>query len=77
MKIKKIRVKQKTVTKRPWEFPLSPTVFKNCLIELHERFSDDEEVCHIKMDDVLCKQLESLGFEDGIEIFRGTKKWYA
>lgn len=37
----------------------------------------DEEMCHIEMDDYICDVLRQLGFEDGVEIFMNTPKWYA
>ena len=39
--------------------------------------SDDEEVCHILMDNAMCDFLEGLGFTEAVKIFKETKKWYA
>lgn len=38
---------------------------------------DDPEYVHGEMDDLLCEVLESLGYGEGVEIFRNTYKWYA
>ena len=40
-------------------------------------FGDDEEVCHEKMDELMCKTLRNLGYEEGVEIFEETPKWYS
>lgn len=38
---------------------------------------DDEEVRHMKMDELMCETLEEFGCHEGVKIFRETKKWYA
>lgn len=38
---------------------------------------NDDEGRHEKADDLLCKALESLGYEAGVEIYRKIGKWYA
>ena len=40
-------------------------------------FLDDEEVCHEKMDELMCETLRNLGYEDCIDIFEETPKWYS
>ena len=40
-------------------------------------FDDDEEVRHIKMDELMCETLEEFGCHEGVKIFKETKKWYA
>ena len=37
----------------------------------------DMEVCHRMMDQLMCEMLRNLGFEEGIDIFESTPKWYA
>ena len=37
----------------------------------------DKEEAHVQMDDLMCEVLSSLGYEEGIEIFQNTGKWYA
>ena len=38
---------------------------------------EDSEVCHKKMDELMCATLSRLGFHEGVRIFEDTKKWYA
>ncbi len=38
---------------------------------------DDTEACHKGMDDLLCNLLVELGYEDVVQLFRKTEKWYA
>ncbi len=45
------------------------------LIELH--ISEDYETAHTEADDILCKLLEDLGYEDVSIAFEGVPKWYA
>lgn len=37
----------------------------------------DIETAHENMDDLMCHVLRELGYGEGIDIFRQTKKWYA
>lgn len=37
----------------------------------------DAEDAHRAMDSIMCELLISLGYEEGIEIFCSTPKWYA
>lgn len=37
----------------------------------------DPEDCHPEMDELLCKVLKQLGYGEGVDIFKNTKKWYA
>ena len=39
--------------------------------------SDDKELCHRLMDNLMCEKLRDLGFDEGVEIFEKTGKWYA
>lgn len=45
------------------------------LIEFEER--DNTEARHERMDILMCNVFDSLGFYEGIDIFRNTHKWYA
>lgn len=40
-------------------------------------YEDDEEVCHEKMDDLMCSTLRNLGYGEGVDIFENTPKWHA
>ena len=42
-----------------------------------KRYHDDQELCHMLMDDVMCTALKELGYDEGIDIFESTDKWYA
>jgi len=53
---------------------MSPEEFKNKMAEFDNY---DEEVSHMKADDLMCEVLESLGYKEGIEIFNNMAKWYA
>ena len=37
---------------------------------------NDPEVVHSNMDVLMCETLKALGYEEGIEIFENTDKWY-
>jgi len=39
--------------------------------------NDDTEMGHVNMDNLMCEVLESLGYKEGIDVFRNTGKWYA
>ena len=38
---------------------------------------DDVEKCHIEMDELLCQTLSALGYDEGVNYYRMTPKWYA
>lgn len=45
-----------------------------------ERISDNEwrlEDRHISMNGLMCRLLESLGYEKGVDIFYNAEKWYS
>ena len=54
---------------------MTPEEFARQMGQLAE--NDDEEVRHIRMDDLMCEMLTSLGYSEGVTIFDGTYKWYA
>jgi hypothetical protein len=39
--------------------------------------ADDPEYSHIDADQLMCELLESLGYGDGVKIFREMTTWYA
>jgi hypothetical protein len=52
--------------------------FAEQMREIQYRYeADDEELCHIMMDNLMCEVLESLGYGEGVLIFIETDKWYA
>lgn len=69
---------KKTVYKK--QPPLSPEHFANEMAKIHKDYlidREDEELCHIEMDNLIINMLVDLGYEDGAYIFEHTKKWYA
>lgn len=45
--------------------------------QLKEQQSNcDTECAHYEADDIICKLLESLGYEDVVEEYRNVNKWY-
>lgn len=55
---------------------ISPKEFAEKMKQIAEK-RDDEEVCHVEMDDYICEVLKALGYEEGVEIFEDTPKWYS
>lgn len=37
----------------------------------------DLEETHMQMDALMCETLESIGYEEGVRIFKEAPKWYA
>ena len=61
---------------------LTPEEFTTCMTQIKngERYDGrmyDEEDQHIDADDLMCCILCSLGYSDGVDIFRRMPKWYA
>jgi hypothetical protein len=56
---------------------MSPEEFKKAMQEIREKFGGDEEAAHDKMDNLICDLLVTLGYSEGIEIFKRQDKWYA
>ena len=56
---------------------LTPEEFENEMRLIVSNYGHDREVMHSKMDVLMCKVLESLGYHDGTAIFRAEPKWYA
>lgn len=60
---------------------MTPEEFKNKIEEIIKtkgsRGEGDTEVCHAKMDDLLCETLIKLGYFEGVKIFMEEGKWYA
>lgn len=51
--------------------------FERSMRDILLHHEDDEEVCHEKMDELMCETLEHFGCYEGVKIFKETKKWYA
>ena len=59
---------------------MSPKEFLKRMKELkieYECVTHDTETVHVKMDNLMKEVLISLGYEEGVEIFQTTHKWYA
>lgn len=54
-----------------------PEDFYKQMKEILNRYENDEEICHIRMADLMCNVLRNLGYGDGIDIFDEAPKWYA
>lgn len=58
------------------EKPMGPEQFAVAMGE-HFKGDYDQEAAHANADELLCKLLESLGYGDGVKVFREADKWYA
>ena len=47
------------------------------LVEQLESHQIDTEDFHIEADSLMCRLLIELGYGQGVEVFRGTPKWYS
>ena len=59
---------------------MSPEEFAQAMQKIKSEVydaDDDIEECHIRMDALMQHVLKSLGYDDGVNIFEGTSKWYA
>lgn len=55
----------------------TPREFRREMEVIKATHEDDEELMHIKMDDVMCRVLYELGYGEGVNVFEQTKKYYA
>ena len=53
--------------------PMGPEVFKSAMEELAESNSLTKDARHKEMDSLMCKVLKSIGYGDGVDIFKKTK----
>ena len=56
---------------------INPSEFAARMRAIRDEFSDDEEVEHISMDNIMLELLEELGYSEAVAIFNDTPKWYA
>ena len=54
-----------------------PGDFKAVVAQIIKAYGDDQEVCHVRLDNFLESLLVELGYGEGIELIRGSKRWYA
>ena len=55
---------------------MSPEEFAKKMQEIAEECGGDCEASHSTMDDLMCQVLRELGYDEGVEIFEDTEKWY-
>ena len=60
-----------------FEPAVSPEKFSKEMIHLKTHYEHDPEVCHQRMDDLMCDTFRHLGFGHGAKVFEDTEKWYA
>ena len=58
-----------------WHWGGTPQEFAKKMSQLAE--SGDEEADHVKADELMCQLLTSLGYGEGVKIFRDMHKWYS
>lgn len=51
--------------------------FAESMQKLADKSEDDPEAIHIEMDNLMCKALQELGYDEGIHIFERAIKYYA
>lgn len=56
---------------------MTPEEFENEMAKLRFVKDDDLEGRHVAMDELMCKALRSLGYDEGVDIFNNTYIWYA
>lgn len=47
------------------------------LKDIAEKLHNDTETAHAYSDDVLCKLLQSLGYNEVVDLYNDIDKWYA
>lgn len=50
---------------------------EEAIAELKEANQLDTEYAHYKADEILCKLLNSLGYQEVVEVYNDIYKWYA
>lgn len=51
--------------------------FERSMRDIWLEHGDDPEVCHRKMDELMCEILEQFGCEEGVQIFKDAERYYA
>ncbi len=54
-----------------------PDSFKNEMDKIVHDWKHDPEICHSKMDNLMCELLIALGYGAGVRVFDKTTKYYA
>lgn len=50
--------------------------FYEKMMEIKEKCKGDPELCHIRMDELMCELLIDLGYESGVDVFNSIERWY-
>lgn len=60
---------------------MSPEEFADKMTKIASHVDEfghfDDEVVHIKADDLMCDLLRSLGYQEGVHIFENLPKYYS
>ena len=51
--------------------------FAQKMRKIQTELEDDNEAAHVNADELLCECLESLGYIEGVKIFKELGKWYS
>lgn len=62
-------------------YPPTPSEFEAEMKAIRKKFFNDDyenlQDCHADMDTYILEVLETLGYKDGVAVFRSTPKWYS
>ena len=56
---------------------ITPEDFRMQMLKIKNDKGQWAEEAHIHMDQLMCETLISLGYKDGIDIYRGQEKYYS
>ena len=69
------RIQLKPISLDGFRLRLSPDEFRLQMKEIEQ--NDDIEEAHGDADELMCSLLDTLGYGQGVEIFRNMDRWYA
>lgn len=56
---------------------MDPQEFCNEMRRIKNEYRSDWEKRHFLMDELMCKVLKELGYEEGVILYEITAKWYS
>lgn len=56
---------------------ITPAEFEDRMMKIKQSYSDDPEMAHRLMDELMCDVLIEHGYSVGVKTFKETSKWYA
>jgi len=56
---------------------MTPEEFKIKMQEIRDDAAGDIESDHGEADNLMCEVLSSLGYDEGVQIYRRLEKWYS